>query len=130
MDQIILAPQNLDPERERVLFSASTQVRDPQVDPCDTPCPYRMTCERGAYSIDPADPNCRSFLLEEDGHCASKIMRRSVVEAAQNLRGHGKKHNSHAQRHKSHAQRARELGLAPPDLKVSRHIRDGRDIKK
>lgn len=92
-----------------------------------------MTCERGAYKIElgPDDPNIRSYLPNADGSCDHKVMRRSVIEASQNMRGMGKVHNRHAKLdRKSHAQRAKELGLAQPDLMVSRHIREGRDIKK
>ena len=118
-----------DTQRTRIYSSDSLQSRDPIVDPCDTDCGQRTTCERGAYPIDPQDPNIRSYDPDPiTDLCPHKIWRKSLAYTA-NMKGLGKRHNSHAATHKSHAQRARELGLAVPDLMVKRHIRDGHNIK-
>ena len=120
--------ENLDPQRIRVLDSLSTEKRDRLVDPCDSACNMRSSCERGAYPIDPNDPNIRSYYFEGIT-CAARIWRKKLA-ADSGMRGRGKRHNAHASLgRKSHAQRAKELGLAQPDLMVKRHIRDGRDIK-
>lgn len=120
--------ENSDPKRKRILDSLSTQKRDPLVDPCDSACGMRTSCERGAYPIDPEDPNIRSYVFE-GSKCEARIWRKSLA-ADSGMRGRGKRHNAHASLgRKSHAQRAKELGLAQPDLMVKRHIRDGRNIK-
>lgn len=102
--------ENKDPLRKRILHSASLETRDPLVDPCDSVCSMRRICERGAYAIDPKDPNCKSYIPINGGlgGCNEYIPRRRLTSSMKM----GRRHNAHAQHHKSHAQRARELGLA------------------